>query len=85
VTEIKLALQGGELFRAYALEFAYGKADIDHTLIKLKHSWPIDGSGSMNQILKFPDTSRMSLVVGTALLTRIQLECRAAVTLVKLK
>ena len=37
--EIGLALERGELFRAYAFEFACAKADIEHRLTKPKHPW----------------------------------------------
>ena len=37
--EIGLALERGELFRAYAFEFACAKANIEHRLTKPKHPW----------------------------------------------
>jgi transposase InsO family protein len=52
VSEIKLALERGELFRAHAFELACARADIDHRLTKPKHPWTNGQVERMNRTIK---------------------------------
>jgi transposase InsO family protein len=51
-TEIRLALQRGERFRAHAFEFACAMNDIDHRLTKPKHPWTNGQVERMNRTIK---------------------------------
>ena len=52
VSDIKLALQKGEVFRAHAFELACAQNDIDHRLTKPKHPWTNGQVERMNRTLK---------------------------------
>ena len=52
VTEIKAALEAGEVFRAHAFELACARADIDHRLTKPNHPWTNGQVERMNRTIK---------------------------------
>lgn len=51
-SEIKLAMQRGERFRAHAFELACAQNDIDHRLTKPKHPWTNGQVERMNRTIK---------------------------------
>ncbi|MBN8708079.1 MAG: IS481 family transposase [Verrucomicrobia bacterium] len=51
-SDIKLALQRGELFRAHAFELACARHDIDHRLTKPNHPWTNGQVERMNRTIK---------------------------------
>ena len=51
-SDIKLAMQRGERFRAHAFEFACAQNDIDHRLTKPKHPWTNGQVERMNRTIK---------------------------------
>ena len=51
-SEIKLAMQRGERFRAHAFEFACAQNNIDHRLTKPKHPWTNGQVERMNRTIK---------------------------------
>jgi transposase InsO family protein len=51
-SDIKLALQRGELFRAHAFELACAGLDIDHRLTKPNHPWTNGQVERMNRTIK---------------------------------
>ena len=58
VSEIKLAIERGELFRAHAFELACARNDIDHRLTKPKHPWTNGQVERMNRTLKEATVNR---------------------------
>jgi transposase InsO family protein len=51
-SDIKLAMQRGERFRAHAFELACAQNDIDHRLTKPKHPWTNGQVERMNRTIK---------------------------------
>ena len=51
-SDIKLAMQRGERFRAHAFEFACAQNNIDHRLTKPKHPWTNGQVERMNRTIK---------------------------------
>ena len=51
-SEIKLAMQRGERFRAHAFELACAQNDIDHRLTKPRHPWTNGQVERMNRTIK---------------------------------
>ena len=51
-SDIKLALERGEIFRAHAFELACAQNNIDHRLTKPKHPWTNGQVERMNRTLK---------------------------------
>lgn len=52
VTEIRAAIEAGEVFRAHAFELACARADIDHRLTKPNHPWTNGQVERMNSTIK---------------------------------
>ena len=52
VTEIRAAIEAGEVFRAHAFELACARADIDHRLTKPNHPWTNGQVERMNRTIK---------------------------------
>jgi transposase InsO family protein len=52
VSEIRLAIEQGEIFRAHSFELACAQNDIDHRLTKPKHPWTNGQVERMNRTLK---------------------------------